>query len=59
VTTYTGDFVCSKCGGKHIQCKAWVDANTGEFKDWDACDSNEAWCDDCEEHIQIVEEVAA
>ena len=41
--------VCDECGGKSIQVKAWVDANTNEFID-DAADGDEDyWCDDCQD----------
>ncbi len=42
---------CSECGGTNIQIQAWVDANTNEYVS-DA-DLDDAWCDDCEEHVDI------
>lgn len=39
--------VCDKCGTDAVQIQAWVDANTQEYKG--ETDSDEAWCDFCEE----------
>ena len=47
--------VCAECGGTNIQYQAWIDANTNEFVSHiDIKDGQ--WCDDCEEHVEFVNE---
>lgn len=44
--------VCSKCKGKNIQTKAWVDVNTKLYKEaseFDGIEDN--WCEDCQLHV--------
>ena len=48
-------FVCEECGGTDIQIKAWVDANTLEYQEGcDLGDEDDNWCEDCEEHTNIM-----
>lgn len=50
-------YVCKECGGKNVQHVAWVSTNTHEVRDdygtW--CHGDNSWCEDCEEHTQLVE----
>lgn len=49
--------VCEICGGKDIETLAWVDANTGEYKsDSGDYDEDTNWCNDCEEHVNLISE---
>ena len=46
--------VCSECGCKNIEVRAWVDANTNKFiSDFEDTDG---WCQDCGEHMTFVDE---
>ena len=46
--------VCSECGGKNIEVRAWVDANTNEYiSDFE---DTEGWCQDCSEHMRFMNE---
>ena len=47
-------FVCENCGGSNIQTKMWIDPNTNEVIDSVSDgDSDDNWCDDCEEHVRF------
>lgn len=48
--------VCEKCGGSNIQILAWVDANTNEYKEEHINDINSKWCENCKEHINLINE---
>lgn len=46
--------VCSICGGQKVQKHAWVNANNlGEYKG-EVGDDPETWCEDCEEHSNLI-----
>lgn len=51
--------VCENCGGKKIEVKAWVDANTnkyiGEVGEGDL-NIDDCWCNTCEEHTNLIDE---
>lgn len=40
-------FVCPECGGKNVELKAWVDANTYEYISEAESDT---YCRDCDEN---------
>jgi hypothetical protein len=43
--------VCSECGSKNVQIKAWVYPNENNGY---ACDAeDDAWCEDCDEHVSL------
>jgi hypothetical protein len=50
-------YVCAKCGSDNVQHAMWVNVNTNEVHDifgsW--CHGDNSWCEDCEEHTQLVE----
>lgn len=48
--------VCSNCKGKEVQVLAWVDANTNEFKSDFSEESQDMWCEDCQEHFPLEED---
>jgi len=43
--------VCDDCGSSDVHVKAWVDANTNEFKGY--TDETDRWCDQCECFVEI------
>ena len=49
--------VCAVCGSENVQHAMWVNVNTsevlGEFGTW--CDGDNSWCEDCDEHTELVE----
>ena len=46
--------VCSKCGGKNVQIRAWIDANTNKYTGDAMCEDEDTWCEDCEDHTGLV-----
>lgn len=46
--------VCSQCGGKNVQIRAWIDANTNKYIGDAVCDDGDTWCEDCEDHTGLV-----
>jgi hypothetical protein len=53
--------VCAVCGSENVQHAMWVSVNTGDVHDdfgsW--CSGDNSWCEDCEEHTDLVEKPAA
>ncbi|MDA3779890.1 MAG: hypothetical protein PF487_06680 [Bacteroidales bacterium] len=53
-------YQCPKCKGTNIDIKVWLKLNLLENKSierknietLDSIDSNDYWCNDCEEHIK-------
>lgn len=43
--------VCERCGSREIQMMAWVDPNTSECTSTIDADSDDRWCDTCQEHV--------
>lgn len=53
-------YICSSCGSKKIQSKAWVDLNEGVMPEIDFIgtdDSSNNWCEDCQDHVLVEEEI--
>jgi len=48
-------WVCEKCNDPKVQIKAWVDANTNKVIERLPMRDDSAWCDNCGEHVYIVE----
>jgi hypothetical protein len=48
--------VCSQCGSRNVEAKAWVDANTNKYKGDAVLDDEDTWCSDCQEHTGLVTE---
>lgn len=48
--------VCEECGGKNIQIMAWVNANTHEYIEDGWSEVQDNWCDDCESHVNFIDE---
>ena len=44
--------VCSECGSKNVQVKAWVYPNENNSYAGDI-DDGEAWCENCDEHVSL------
>lgn len=51
-----GKLRCSKCKGKEIEIKAWIDANTHEFIE-STTEDNDTWCSDCIEIVEFEEDL--
>lgn len=53
-------FVCSVCGSSYVQVRAWVDPNIETVKneemEFDPNESEDCWCQDCEDHNSLVTE---
>lgn len=49
-------YVCSNCGSINVENKVWVNANTGVISGGilDEDDDNDCWCDDCQEHHELI-----
>ena len=45
---------CEQCGGTNVQCLAWVDANTNEYKGDFTQESQDQWCEDCQDHVNLI-----
>jgi Zn finger protein HypA/HybF involved in hydrogenase expression len=43
--------VCTECGSKNVQVKAWVCPNDNNSYAGE-CD-DDAWCEDCDEHVSL------
>lgn len=49
--------VCEECGSKDIEQKAWVDANTNEYKDTASDgDTEDNYCNKCGAHARFINE---
>lgn len=48
-------YKCAKCGGTNIQFRAWVAPNEND-KFCSYIDDEDAWCDNCEDHVMVDEE---
>lgn len=47
--------VCEKCGGTNVEVKCWADANDSTvIDDIGAGDSDDNWCRNCEEHVNLI-----
>jgi len=47
--------VCKECGSADsIQIKVWQYVNSGEFAADCIEDRDNAWCEDCEEHVSFI-----
>lgn len=46
--------VCSICKGTNVHTRAWVDANTHEYKGDISVDDVDNWCDDCKVHDKLI-----
>jgi len=48
-------FVCSECGSKKVQAKAWVNLNNNkiDFSLSESGDKEDYWCEDCEDHTNV------
>lgn len=49
-----GTVVCEECGGLNVQIKVWVDANNQNSYQGNTGDNPESWCDDCQEHHNLI-----
>ena len=48
------EYRCAKCGGDKLQIRAWTVASTGQWiSDCSEGDSEDNWCEDCEEHTDF------
>ena len=45
--------VCSNCKGTNVHTLAWVDANTNEYRSEFSQESQDQWCEDCQEHFEL------
>jgi hypothetical protein len=46
--------VCETCGGKNVQMKAWVNANTLEYVE--TSDYDDDYCEDCKDITCLITE---
>ena len=50
--------VCADCGSEDVQVRAWVNPNlsvlSNDDLEFDPNESEDTWCNDCEEHSGIV-----
>ena len=47
--------VCCECGSSEsIQIKVWNYVNSNEYAGECTDDSNDRWCEDCEEHVNFI-----
>ena len=44
---------CTKCNGENLQIRAWTVASTGQWINDCSEDSEDNWCEDCEEHTDF------
>ena len=49
-------YVCKQCGSTNVQVMVWANPNTHHiFDDVQGVNEN-VWCEDCEDHTDLVEE---
>ena len=51
------DMVCSVCGSKKVQTKAWIDPNTRKFEEeieFSHEDPKDNWCKECKANVELV-----
>lgn len=50
-------YICAVCGGMSVQHAFFVSCNTEKidsvYGEW--CDGANSWCNDCQEHVDIIE----
>ncbi len=46
--------VCSNCDGQNVETKAWINPNNNNIGETISCDSDDCWCNDCEEHHTLI-----
>jgi hypothetical protein len=49
-------YKCTKCNSKNVESKYWVNINTFKIKDMVDDDSDQNWCADCEEMVEIYDD---
>jgi hypothetical protein len=48
--------VCEECGSDNIQTLMWVGVNTNEVGDSGPGETNDNWCNECESHVDFIDE---
>lgn len=46
--------VCQNCGNEDITVKAWVNPNTDQVMELCDFDSDDRYCENCDQHIDII-----
>ena len=47
-------WLCPHCGSDNVETKNWVHANTGKVSDYDNGEEGNGYCNDCEEHGELI-----
>jgi hypothetical protein len=47
---------CKKCDSKDVESKMWVNLNTFKIQDMVDDDSDQNWCTECQELVEIYDE---
>jgi hypothetical protein len=47
-------WLCPHCGSDNVEHKTWVNANTNEISDYDNGEEGNGYCNDCEEHGELI-----
>jgi hypothetical protein len=49
-------YLCKDCGSENIQIMVWTNPNTDEIIDDVQGIKENVWCEDCEDHVELVRE---
>jgi hypothetical protein len=47
-------WLCPHCGSDNVETKMWVNPNTNTIGDCDAGEDGDGWCNDCEQHGELI-----
>jgi hypothetical protein len=50
----TGTFQCFNCRGNKVQTLMWVDLNTNEIKGEGLGETQDNYCEDCQQNVDII-----
>ena len=45
---------CSVCKSENVQIRQWVNPNTNEVDNGSDLETEDCWCQDCEDHTELV-----
>jgi len=46
--------VCENCGSDKVQSKFWINPNTKNIIDSAVFSTEDNWCEECEEHVNLI-----
>jgi hypothetical protein len=47
-------YICENCGLNDVEQKQWVNPNTEALGEMVSEESNDTWCNNCNEHVDLI-----